>query len=169
MQIVLLERVERLGQMGDVVTVRPGYARNYLLPQKKALRATKENLSYFETQKAILETTNLKRRDEAQSVALKMVDVMVTVIRQASDNGHLYGSVRSQDISEALMASSYCVNRTQVEILVPIKELGIHQARVVLHPEVSVLVKVNVAKTQEEAEVQAGKVVKTQEETSQDA
>lgn len=153
MQIVLLERVERLGQIGDVVTVKPGYARNFLLPRKKALRATKENLAHFEKQKAQLEATNLQRRAEAEAVAKKMDGAQVTVIRQASEVGHLYGSVRSQDISEALTAIGFTTNRSQVQIITPIKTLGIHTVKIVLHPEVSVQACVIVAQSDEEAGV----------------
>jgi large subunit ribosomal protein L9 len=153
MQIVLLQRVERLGQMGQVVTVKPGYARNYLLPTKKALRATKENLAYFEKQKAQLEATNLKLREEAQFAAGKIAGAQIIVIRQASEVGQLYGSVRPQDVSEGLTAIGFTVSRNQVEVINAIKVLGIHDVRVVLHPEVSVNVSVIVAQSQEEAEV----------------
>lgn len=154
MDVILLQRVEKLGQMGQCVTVKPGYARNYLLPQKKALRATKANLAYFEEQKAQLEGQNLKRKEEASYAAKKMEGVSVTLIRQASDVGHLYGSVRSKDIADALADQNITIARTQIEIPTPIKNLGIHQARVVLHPEVHVMVKVNVAQSEEEAAVQ---------------
>lgn len=153
MQIVLLERIERLGQMGQVVTVKPGYARNYLLPRKKAMRATKENLAYFEQQRVQLEAHNLKLKSEAESVAKTMNNVQVVIIRQASEVGHLYGSVRSQDVSEALTAAGYTVNKTQVQINTPVKTLGIHELKVVLHPEVAVAVSVLVAQSAEEAEV----------------
>ena len=153
MKIILLERVEHLGQMGEVVTVKPGYARNFLLPRKKALRATRDNVAFFDKQKAQLEATNLKLRSEAESVAKTMEGVQIVVIRQASEVGHLYGSVRSQDVSEGLTASGYTVNRSQVQIINPIKNLGIHQVRLVLHPEVSVLVGVIVAQSDEEAAV----------------
>lgn len=155
MDIILLERVENLGQMGQVVKVRPGYARNYLLPQKKALRATKENLAYFEKQRAHLEAVNLERRKDAEVVAVKMDGVAVVVIRQAAETGVLYGSVSSRDIAEALTKSGYHVDRSQVAIDQPIKTLGITKVRVVLHPEVSVSVTVNVARSVEEAELQA--------------
>ena len=154
MKIILLERVANLGLMGDVVDVKPGYARNFLLPQKKAQRATKANMEVFETQRLQLETTNIKRRDEAQAIAGRMTDVNVTVIRSASEAGHLYGSVRSLDIAEALKTSGYTVARNQVELVQPIKTLGRHTARVMLHPEVSVDVGVLVSRSAEEAVVQ---------------
>lgn len=155
MQVILLERIEKLGQMGDVVTVKPGYARNYLLPQRKALRATKDNLSYFENQRAQLETVNLARRAEAESVADKMTDVSVVIIRQAGDSGQLYGSVSGRDIAEALTASGYTVERRQVAIDKPIKTLGLFGITLALHPEVKVQVTVNVARSADEAELQA--------------
>ena len=153
MKIILLERVEHLGQMGEVVTVKPGYARNYLLPRKKAMRATRDNVAFFVKQKAQLEATNLKLRAEAESVAKTMEGVQIAVIRQASEVGHLYGSVRSQDVSEGLTSIGYTVNRSQVQIITPIKNLGIHLVRLVLHPEVSLLVSVIVAQSEEEAAV----------------
>lgn len=153
MKIILLERIEHLGQMGDIVTVKPGYARNYLLPRKKAMRATTQNVSFFDKQKAQLEVTNLKLRSEAESVAKTMEGVQIVVIRQASEVGNLYGSVRSQDVSEGLTAGGYTVNRGQVQIITPIKNLGIHQVRVILHPEVSILVSIIVAQSEEEAAV----------------
>lgn len=154
MKIILLERVANLGLMGDVVEVKPGYARNYLLPQKKAQRATKANVEVFETQRLQLEATNLKRRDEAQAVAGRMTNVNVTVIRSASEAGHLYGSVRSIDIADALKNGGYTVARNQIELVTPIKTLGRHSARVMLHPEVSIDVGVIVSRSAEEAAVQ---------------
>lgn len=155
MDIILLERVENLGQMGQVVKVRPGYARNYLLPQRKALRATKANLAYFEKQRAQLEVSNLKKREEAEQAAGKIKGVRVTIIRQAGESGQLYGSVSARDVAEALTADGYTVERSQVEIDRPIKSLGLFDVRVRLHPEVSVAVGVNVARSREEAELQA--------------
>ncbi len=155
MQVILLERVEKLGQMGQVVNVKPGYARNCLLPKKKALRATKQNLSFFETKRVELEASNLTLKSEAQKVAEKMEGVMISLIRQASEMGHLYGSVRSADIAQSLEAAGYKISRTQVLIDNPIKYLGMHQVRVLLHPEVFILVGVNVAQSEEEAAVQA--------------
>ncbi len=155
MEVILLERVEKLGQMGQVVNVRPGFARNYLLPQKKAMRATKANLSVFEKQKAHLEAVNLERRKDAQEVATKMDGVTVIVIRQAAETGVLYGSVNTRDIADALDAAGYKTDRKQVAIETPIKTLGLFKVRVVLHPEVSISVTVNVARSQEEAGLQA--------------
>jgi large subunit ribosomal protein L9 len=154
-EVILLERVEKLGQMGQVVKVRPGFARNYLLPQKKALRATKENLSYFDKQRAQLEAANLKRRAEAEEVAKTFVDFKVVVIRQAGESGQLYGSVSSRDIAEAVTAAGVTIEKRQVVLDSPIKTLGLHPTRVVLHPEVSVTVTVNVAQSEEEADMQA--------------
>ena len=124
MDVILLERIERLGQMGDVVSVRPGFARNFLFPQKKALRANKDNKAYFESKRAELEATNLKRRDEAQVVAKKMDGVKVVIVRQAGEGGQLYGSVSARDIAEALTAQGYHVERTQVLLNAPVKVLG---------------------------------------------
>jgi large subunit ribosomal protein L9 len=153
--VILLERVEKLGQMGQVVKVRPGYARNYLLPQKKALRATKENLAYFEQQRAQLEAQNLSRRSEAEQVAKKLDGIAVVVIRQAGESGQLYGSVTARDVSEAVTAAGFTIGRSQVVLEKAIKTLGLYKQRVVLHPEVSVTVTVNVAQSREEAEMQA--------------
>ncbi|PWC39692.1 50S ribosomal protein L9 [Azospirillum sp. TSO35-2] len=155
MEVILLERVEKLGQMGQVVNVRPGFARNYLLPQKKAMRATKANLSVFEKQKAHLEAVNLERRKDAEQVATKMDNVSVIVIRQAAETGVLYGSVTTRDVADALTAAGYTTDRKQVQIDTPIKTLGLFKLRVVLHPEVAISVTVNVARSQEEAELQA--------------
>ena len=154
MEIILLERVEKLGQIGDVVKVKPGFARNYLLPQKKALRATKANLAVFEKQRAQIEANNLAAKGEAENVAGRMDDVHIVVIRQAGDSGQLYGSVSARDIAEALTAGGYTVNRGQVAIEQPIKTLGLEKVRIRLHPEVSVIVTVNVARSAEEAEMQ---------------
>lgn len=155
MEVILLERVEKLGQMGQVVKVRAGFARNYLLPQKKALRATKSNLDYFQKQRASLEAANLERRKDAEYVSQKMDGVSVVITRQAGETGVLYGSVSSRDIADALSAAGYTVERRQVSIDQPIKTLGLFKVRIVLHPEVSVHVTVNVARSQEEAELQA--------------
>ena len=155
MDVILLERVEKLGQMGQVVKVRPGFARNYLLPQKKALRATKENLAVFEKQRAHLEAQNLKAREEATYVAGKMKGVSVVVIRQSGETGILYGSVSARDVADGVIAQGFKVDRQQVAIDRPIKTLGLFDVRVVLHPEVVVGVKVNVARSQEEARLQA--------------
>jgi large subunit ribosomal protein L9 len=157
MEIILLERVEKLGQMGQVVNVKPGYARNYLLPQKKALRATKANLSYFESQKVHLQAVNLERRKEAEHVAAKLGGLAVVITRQAGETGQLYGSVNARDIAEAALAAGFEIDRTQVAIDQPIKTLGLFEVRIVLHPEVSVPITVNVARTQEEAQLQAAR------------
>jgi large subunit ribosomal protein L9 len=152
--VVLLERIEKLGQMGQVVNVKPGFARNYLLPQKKAMRATKANLAYFETQRAQLEAANLKRRSEAESVAGKLDGLRVVVIRQAGESGQLYGSVSSRDIAQAVTDAGFTVERHQIVLDHTIKTLGLHPVRVALHPEVAVTVTVNVAQSPEEAEMQ---------------
>ncbi|MBM3539522.1 MAG: 50S ribosomal protein L9 [Alphaproteobacteria bacterium] len=161
MDVILLERIESLGQMGDVVKVKPGYARNFLLPQKKALRATKENREYFDKQRAQLEAQNLQRRSDAQAVSSKMENLSVIIIRQAGEFGQLYGSVTTRDIAAAITAAGFTVNRQQVHLDQPIKTLGLHKARVALHPEVSISATVNVALTEEEAAMQAaGKVIR---------
>lgn len=151
MDIILLERIEKLGQMGDVVKVRPGFARNFLLPQKKALRATKSNLEFFGHQRAQLEALNLKRRDEAEAVAGKMKGLTILMVRQAGEAGHLYGSVSGRDIADAIKEHGFTVSRSQVHQDQPIKTLGSFPIKVSLHPEVPVIVTVIVARTQEEA------------------
>jgi len=153
--LILLERVEKLGQMGQVVKVKPGYARNYLLPQKKAMRATKDNLAYFDTQRAQLEATNLQRKAEASQVAEKMTDVIVVLIRQAGETGQLYGSVAARDIADAVTEAGFTVDKRQIVLDRPIKTLGMHPVRVMLHPEVSVTVTANVAQSEEGARMQA--------------
>ncbi|MGO9173773.1 MAG: 50S ribosomal protein L9 [Rhodomicrobium sp.] len=155
MQVILLERIGRLGQMGDIVKVRPGFARNFLLPLGKALRATKENMQHFEKERAQLEANNLQRKQEAEAVATKLNGLRFTVIRQAGDTGQLYGSVSTRDISDAVTAGGFTIDRVQVLLDKPIKNLGFHEVRVSLHPEVEVKVAVNVARTEEEAERQA--------------
>lgn len=155
MEVVLLERVEKLGQMGQVVKVRPGFARNYLLPQKKALRATKANLAYFESQKSALQAANLERRKDAEFISGKIAGLAVVVIRQAGESGVLYGSVSARDIADAVGTAGFEIERHQVAIDQPIKSLGLFPVRVVLHPEVVVTVTVNVARSQEEAQLQA--------------
>ena len=155
MQIILLERVPNLGQMGDVVTVKPGFARNFLLPQGKALRATKDNVARFETQKAQLEAQNLAKKGEAEAVAEKMAGLQVVLIRQASEKGQLYGSVSARDIADAITEAGSTVARGQIELNHAIKTLGVFPIEVVLHPEVSIDVEINVARTAEEAELQA--------------
>lgn len=154
-QVILLERVEKLGQMGQVVNVRPGFARNFLLPQKKALRATQENLAYFEKQRTQLEAQNLARKSEAEQVAAKLDGFAVVIIRQAGESGQLYGSVTARDVAQAVTEGGFTVGRGQVVLDKAIKTLGLYKQRVVLHPEVSVTVTVNVAQSAEEAEMQA--------------
>jgi large subunit ribosomal protein L9 len=155
MEVILLERIEKLGQMGDVVNVKPGFARNYLLPQRKALRATKENIAVFEGRRAHLEADNLNRRTEAEAVAKKLDGIKVVLVRQASDTDQLYGSVSPRDIAEAVTAAGFRIERRQVTLDRPIKAVGLHPIRVVLHPEVIVTVTANVARSEEEAEAQA--------------
>ena len=154
MQVILLERVESLGQMGDVVTVRPGYARNFLLPRQKALRATAENVRYFDGQKKVLEAENLKRREEAEKVAKKADGLKVVVIRQASEAGQLYGSVTARDIADAIEAKGVKVGKEQVRMERAYKLLGLYPIKVALHPEVVVEVTLNIARSAEEAKIQ---------------
>ncbi len=154
-EVVLLERVEKLGQMGQLVKVKPGFARNYLLPQKKALRATKENLAYFETQRAQLEANNLQRKSEAGEIGAKLEGLTVVLVRQAGESGQLYGSVSARDIAGAVTEAGFTIEKLQVVLEKPIKNLGMHPVRVVLHPEVSVMVTANVAQSAEEAAMQA--------------
>jgi len=153
--VILLERVEKLGQMGQIVKVKPGFARNYLLPQKKAMRATKENLAYFETQRAQLEAHNLERKSEAGEVGGKLEGLTVVLIRQAGESGQLYGSVAGRDIADAVTAAGFTVEKRQIVLNRPIKTLGLHPVRVMLHPEVGVMVTVNVAQSAEAAQLQA--------------
>lgn len=154
MQVILLERVESLGQMGDVVAVKPGYARNFLLPRQKALRATAENVKYFEGQKKVLEAENLKRRDEAQKVSTKVDGMKVAVIRQASEAGQLYGSVTARDIADAISDKGVKVSKDQVRMERAYKLLGLYPIKVSLHPEVVVEVTLNIARSAEEAKIQ---------------
>ncbi len=155
MQIVLLERIAKLGQMGDVVNVKDGYARNFLLPQGKALRANKANLERFERDRAQLEAANLERKSEAEAVFNKLDGESIIIIRQSGDTGQLYGSVNSRDIAEALGKAGFTLMRNQITLDRPIKTLGMHNVVVVLHPEVSALIQVNVARTEDEAARQA--------------
>src|SRR4051794_27137647 len=154
-EVILLQRVDKLGQMGEIVKVKPGFARNYLLPQKKAIRASKDNLARFEQQRAQLEAQNLKRREEAERVAERVGGLSVVIIRQAGESGSLYGSVSSRDIAEAATAAGLTISRQQVVLDLPIKTLGLTEVRVVLHPEVVITVTANVARSPEEAEKQA--------------
>lgn len=155
MQVILLERVAKLGQMGEVVKVRDGYARNYLLPQGKALRASEENIRAFEARKAQLEARNLETRKAAEAIAEKLDGQTFVVIRSASDAGALYGSVTPRDAAEVATAAGFSIDRRQVVLKRPIKELGLHEVEVVLHPEVSAHIRLNVARSPEEAELQA--------------
>ena len=154
MQIILLERVEKLGQMGDLVNVKPGYARNYLLPQGKALRANKANLERFESEKAQREADNLTRRSEAETEAAKMDGLAVSMVRAASEMGQLFGSVTSRDIAETVTEAGFTIDRSQVIMEKSIKTLGLSDTRIRLHPEVTVSVVVNVARSLDEAETQ---------------
>ncbi len=155
MQVVLLERVEKLGQMGEIVNVKVGFARNFLLPRKKALRATKENLVQFEAQRVHLEARNLEARAEAEKVQAKLEGLTIIVLRQAGDTGQLYGSVTTRDIADGVTADGFSLNRGQVVLGHPIKSIGLHKVRVTLHPEVITTVVINVARSQEEAARQA--------------
>lgn len=155
MDVILLERIEKLGQMGDIVSVKPGFARNYLLPQKKALRATDGNRNTFENQRAQLETVNLEQRTEAESVAAKLDGLATVIVRQASDNDQLYGSVTVKNIAQAITDAGFTVESKQVQLARPIKTVGMHNVIVKLHPEVSVTVRANVARSEEEAKIQA--------------
>jgi large subunit ribosomal protein L9 len=155
MEVILLQRVEKLGQMGELVKVKPGFARNYLLPQKKALRANKQNLERFEQERVQLEAQNLKRREEAERVAERVGGLSVVIIRQAGESGSLYGSVSARDVAIATTEAGLTVTRQQVVLEHPIKTLGLSQVRVTLHPEVVIPVTVNVARSLEEAAKQA--------------
>jgi len=154
MQIILLERVEKLGQMGDLVNVKPGYARNYLLPQGKALRANKANLERFESERAQREADNLEQRKDAEVEATNMNGLAVNMVRAASEMGQLFGSVTSRDIAEAVTEAGFTITRDQVVLDKAIKTLGLTDVRIRLHPEVSVEIVVNIARTLEEAETQ---------------
>jgi len=155
MQVILLERVAKLGQMGDIVDVKDGYARNYLLPQKKALWASEANKASFEADKAQLEARNLESKKEGEALAEKLNGQQFVVIRQASDGGNLYGSVTTRDAAEVATAAGFSIARGQVNIITPIKELGVHKISVSLHPEVDAEIEMNVARSEEEAELQA--------------
>jgi len=169
MDVILLERIERLGQIGDVVKVKQGFARNFLLPTKKALRATEENKKRFEAQRAQIEANNLKRRQEAEKVSGKVDGLKVVIIRQASETGILFGSVSTRDIAEGVTKAGFTIDRAQVKLDKPIKTLGLHDVRVALHPEVIVKVTANVAKSEDEAAAQekAGGFVSPQQAEDQ--
>ncbi len=169
MQVILLERVEKLGQMGDVVTVKDGYARNYLLPQHKALRATEANRQRFEQERAQLEARNLERRQEAEKVGEKLDGQSFVILRQAGESGQLYGSVTTRDIAALVTEGGFNLARGQVHMDTPIKTLGIHATRIALHPEVIITVHINVARTLDEAERQArGENVLLEEDTGEE-
>lgn len=155
MEVILLERVAKLGQMGEVVNVKQGYARNFLLPQGKALRASKDNLARFEAERAQLEARNLETKKEAEALSAKLDGQQFVVIRSASDTGALYGSVTPRDAADAATAEGFTVDKKQIHLEKPIKELGLHSMSVVLHPEVSAEITLNVARSEEEAELQA--------------
>jgi large subunit ribosomal protein L9 len=155
MQVILLERIRALGQMGDVVTVKDGYARNFLLPQGKALRATKENQARFDSQRVELEARNLEQKNEADAVGERLHDQTFVAIRQAGDTGQLYGSVSTRDIADMITEGGFNIARQQVVLSQPIKELGLHKVAISLHPEVEVNVTINVARSEDEAERQA--------------
>lgn len=155
MQVILLERIGRLGQMGDVVNVKDGYARNFLLPQGKALRATKDNMTDFESRRVQLEANNLELKKEAEAVAEKLNGKQFISIRQSGDTGQLYGSVSTRDIADVVKEGGFTIDRRQVVLERPIKTLGVHELKVALHPEVLVKIAINVARSQDEADRQA--------------
>jgi len=155
MKVILLERVAKLGQMGDVVDVKPGFARNFLLPQGKGLSASAANIANFETQKAQLEARNLETKAEAEALGVKLAGQQFVVIRSASDAGALYGSVTPRDAADAATAEGFSVDKKQVALIAPIKDLGLHAVAVILHPEVTVEIEMNVARSVEEADLQA--------------
>ncbi len=168
MEVILLERMGRLGQIGDIVTVKDGYARNFLLPQGKALCATEDNRKHFETERAQLEAHDLERKGEAETVAERLAGQSFIVIRQAGDNGQLYGSVSTRDIATAVTDGGFSIERRQVLLDRPIKTLGLHDVRVALHGEVIPSVSVNVARTEDEAARQARGEDVTQERTEEE-
>ena len=169
MEVILLERVAKLGQMGETVRVRDGFARNFLLPRGKALRATDENKKRFETQRAQLEARNLERRKDAEVVGEKLDGQSFVIIRQAGESGVLYGSVSARDLAETMSAGGFTVGRDQIVLNAPIKTLGLHTVAVALHPEDEATVIINVARSPDEAERQArGESVTTREETNLD-
>ena len=166
MEVILLERIEKLGQMGDIVAVKPGFARNFLLPKGKALRATEQNIKHFEKEKAQLEAHNLELRSDADSVGKKMEGISVILVRQAGESGQLYGSVNARDISQALSEQGFTINRAQVRLEQPIKTLGLHKVSITLHPDVTVNILANVARSNDEAKTQqkTGRAVLSQAE-----
>ncbi|MFL5134812.1 MAG: 50S ribosomal protein L9 [Microvirga sp.] len=169
MEVILLERVAKLGQMGETVKVRSGYARNFLLPRGKALRASEGNKKHFEAQRAQLEARNLERRKEAEVVGEKLNGQSFIILRQSGETGVLYGSVSTRDLAEIMTQNGFTVDRNQIALNQPIKTIGLHNVPVALHPEVEVRVTINVARSPEEAERQArGEAVTTREETNLD-
>jgi large subunit ribosomal protein L9 len=169
MEVILLERVAKLGQMGETVKVRSGYARNFLLPRGKALRATEGNKKHFETQRAQLEARNLERRKEAEAVGEKLNGQSFIILRQSGETGVLYGSVSTRDLAEIMTQNGFTVDRNQIALNQPIKTIGLHTVPVALHPEVEVQVTINVARSPEEAERQArGETVTTRDELDLD-
>lgn len=168
MQVILLERVPKLGQMGEIVKVRPGFARNFLIPKGKALRATEGALKAFENRRVQLEAENLERKSEAEAAATKIQGASVVILRQASEGAALYGSVSGRDISDAFTKDGITLDRQQIRLDSPLKTLGIHDVTVALHPEVEVMVHVNIARTQEEADIQAGKAAPVEPEETID-
>ncbi|MEQ8735820.1 MAG: 50S ribosomal protein L9 [Rhodospirillaceae bacterium] len=164
MDVILLERIDKLGQMGDVVGVKTGYARNYLLPQKKALRATDANRAYFESRRSELEAINLERRGEAEAVAKKMVGLHLVLVRQAGEGGQLYGSVTARDVSDSLKEEGVTMDRGQVELNAAIKELGQYTVPVKLHPEVVVDITVTVSRSKDQADIDAASNLLEREE-----
>ena len=166
MDVILLERIEKLGQMGDVVSVKAGYARNFLLPHNKALRATEENRKAFDARRTQLEAANVTHREEAAAIGEKFEGLSVVLVRQAGEAGQLYGSVKARDIAEKVSEAGFAVERRQIMLDRPIKAVGLYDLRVNLHPEVAVTVKANIARSEEEAKIQAetGRAVIHQEE-----
>ena len=167
MQVILLERIENLGQMGDVVNVRSGYGRNYLLPQKKAVTKTDDSMAYFESQRTRLEAANLENRSEAEKLSEKIEGIFVAMVRQAGEAGQLYGSVNARDIATGVAEAGFNIERRQITLERPIKTIGLHPVTVSLHPEVQVTVTANVARSAEEAETQertGEAVIKTDED-----
>jgi len=170
MQLILLERIEKLGQMGELVNVKPGYARNFLLPQKKAVTATEENKAHFESQRVNLEAQNLTLKTEAEKISDKLKNEKYIVIRQAGDAGQLYGSVSARDIAESITETGVYVNRSQIKLESPIKTIGMHTVKLGLHPEISIMITINVARSTDEAKIQdktGAAMVSTEQEPSE--
>ena len=169
MEVILLQRVEKLGQMGDVVSVKPGYARNYLIPKGFADRASQERIAQFEKIRKQLEAENLKLKTEAEAVAKKMAGLTLTFIRTAGDAGHLYGAIRTNDVSQAVTEAGFTITKDQVRIATPIKTLGLHEIGVALHPDISVPVRLNIALSEEEAKLQLQEEAKAAEKAEKKA